>query len=215
MVIGASLDLFPSYAQRGSFAVLQGIVAATLALFPSFQPAAPAAAVGRDRRCGARLQPIIGPTPVRGCTSTAAGEPGIQGDPRRRLDAGARARNRAQSRARRAFQLGRFITGRLNRRGRGRGDRALMMQLTCPWCGLRDESEFVCGGTTHLIRPDLAASDVTGANTSSFVTIQRGVHRERWRHAYGCGQWFNLARHTVTHQVLSVYAMTDPPPDHS
>jgi sarcosine oxidase subunit beta len=36
MVIGAFLDLFPSYAQRGSFAVLQAIVAATLAMFPSF-----------------------------------------------------------------------------------------------------------------------------------------------------------------------------------
>jgi sarcosine oxidase subunit beta len=36
MVIGGSLDLFPSYAQRGSFAVLQSVVAATLALFPSF-----------------------------------------------------------------------------------------------------------------------------------------------------------------------------------
>jgi len=36
MVIGGSLDLFASYAQRGSFAVLQSVVAATLAIFPSF-----------------------------------------------------------------------------------------------------------------------------------------------------------------------------------
>jgi len=36
MVIGGGLDLFPSYAQRGSFAVLQSVVAATLAIFPSF-----------------------------------------------------------------------------------------------------------------------------------------------------------------------------------
>jgi sarcosine oxidase, subunit beta len=36
MVIGGGLDLFPSYAQRGSFAVLQSVVAAALALFPSF-----------------------------------------------------------------------------------------------------------------------------------------------------------------------------------
>src|SRR5262249_51372694 len=36
MVIGGGLDLFPSYAQRGSFAVLQSVVAATLSLFPSF-----------------------------------------------------------------------------------------------------------------------------------------------------------------------------------
>jgi sarcosine oxidase, subunit beta len=36
IVIGAMLDLFPSYAQRGSFAVKQAIIAATLALFPAF-----------------------------------------------------------------------------------------------------------------------------------------------------------------------------------
>jgi sarcosine oxidase, subunit beta len=36
MVLGASLDLFPSYAQRGSFAITQSILAATLAIFPSF-----------------------------------------------------------------------------------------------------------------------------------------------------------------------------------
>ncbi len=36
MVIGAMLDLFPSYAQRGSFGVQQSILAATLAMFPAF-----------------------------------------------------------------------------------------------------------------------------------------------------------------------------------
>jgi sarcosine oxidase subunit beta len=36
MVIGGGLDLFPSYAQRGSFGVMQDTIAGTLALFPSF-----------------------------------------------------------------------------------------------------------------------------------------------------------------------------------
>ena len=36
IVMGAMLDLFPSYAQRGSFAVKQAIISATLELFPSF-----------------------------------------------------------------------------------------------------------------------------------------------------------------------------------
>jgi sarcosine oxidase, subunit beta len=36
MVIGGGLDLFTSYAQRGSFAVLQRVVAGALAMFPSF-----------------------------------------------------------------------------------------------------------------------------------------------------------------------------------
>ena len=66
MVIGAGLDLFPSYAQRGSFAVLQGIVAATLAMFPSFSRL-------RLMRQWAGIvdivhdsSPIIGPTEVPG-----------------------------------------------------------------------------------------------------------------------------------------------------
>ena len=64
MVIGGSLDLFPSYAQRGSFAVLQSVVAATLAIFPSFSRL-------RLMRHWAGIvdvvhdsSPIIGPTPV-------------------------------------------------------------------------------------------------------------------------------------------------------
>jgi sarcosine oxidase subunit beta len=36
IVIGAGLDLFASYAQRGSFSVMQNTVAATLQLFPTF-----------------------------------------------------------------------------------------------------------------------------------------------------------------------------------
>jgi sarcosine oxidase, subunit beta len=64
MVIGGGLDLFASYAQRGSFAVLQSVVAATLALFPSFSRL-------RLLRQWAGIvdvvhdsSPIIGPTPV-------------------------------------------------------------------------------------------------------------------------------------------------------
>jgi sarcosine oxidase, subunit beta len=64
MVIGGSLDHFASYAQRGSFAVLQGVVAAALAMFPSFSRL-------RLMRQWAGIvdvvhdsSPIIGPTPV-------------------------------------------------------------------------------------------------------------------------------------------------------
>jgi sarcosine oxidase, subunit beta len=66
IVIGAMLDLFPSYAQRGSFAVKQAIVSATLALFPSFSRL-------RLMRQWAGIvdvvhdsSPIIGATPVPG-----------------------------------------------------------------------------------------------------------------------------------------------------
>ena len=87
-----------------------------------------------------------------------------------------------------------------------------MMLLTCPYCGPRDEAEFVCGGTTHIARPALDASDAAWGEYLFFRENPRGVHHERWRHAFGCGQWFNVARHTVTHEVLAVYAMSERPP---
>jgi sarcosine oxidase, subunit beta len=63
IVMGAMLDLFPSYAQRGSFAVKQAIIAATLALFPSFSR------LNLMRQWAGIVDvvhdssPIIGPTP--------------------------------------------------------------------------------------------------------------------------------------------------------
>jgi sarcosine oxidase subunit delta len=87
-----------------------------------------------------------------------------------------------------------------------------MMQLRCIHCGLRDESEFICGGASHIARPALDASDQIWGEYLFFRDNPKGLHRERWRHAYGCGQWFNVARDTVTHEILHVYAMTDAAP---
>lgn len=87
-----------------------------------------------------------------------------------------------------------------------------MMLLTCPHCGARDEAEFSYGGTTHIVRPPLGASDVEWGEYLFFRENPKGVLRERWRHSYGCGRWFNVARHTVTHEVLAVYAMSEAAP---
>jgi len=87
-----------------------------------------------------------------------------------------------------------------------------MMQLTCPWCGMRDEAEFACGGTTHIVRPTLDADDSEWGMYLFFRDNPKGVHYERWCHTYGCGQWFNVGRNTVTHEVLSVYDMSESSP---
>jgi sarcosine oxidase subunit delta len=84
-----------------------------------------------------------------------------------------------------------------------------MMQLPCPWCGVRDEPEFLCGGTTAIARPPLEASDQEWGQYLFFRDNPKGVHYERWRHAFGCGQWFNVARNTVTHEVLTVYRICE------
>jgi len=87
-----------------------------------------------------------------------------------------------------------------------------MMQIRCIRCGLRDENEFVCGGTSHISRPGLDASDAAWGEYLFFRDNPKGLHLERWRHAYGCGVWFNLERDTLTHEVSAVYAITGAPP---
>ncbi|WP_255592470.1 sarcosine oxidase subunit delta [Bordetella sp. BOR01] len=81
------------------------------------------------------------------------------------------------------------------------------MLLTCPWCGPRSENEFHFGGPAHLERPSMDCSDAEWASYLFMRDNPLGEHRERWRHTYGCGQWFNVLRNTVTHEVTEVYRM--------
>lgn len=84
-----------------------------------------------------------------------------------------------------------------------------MMTLECPLCGACDEPEFLFGGTAHIARPGLDATNQIWGEYLFFRDNPKGVHLERWRHAFGCGQWFNVARDTTTHKVLRVYPMTE------
>ncbi len=87
-----------------------------------------------------------------------------------------------------------------------------MLQIPCPWCGVRDEDEFRFGGPSHLSRALAGASDAELAEYLFDRSNPKGVHCERWLHAFGCGRWFNVARHTLTHEILRVYKMGQPRP---
>ena len=89
-----------------------------------------------------------------------------------------------------------------------------MIMIDCPWCGPRSEEEYTCGGQSHIVRPEkpAALSDQEWADYLYQRINPKGVHYERWRHTYGCRQWFNVARDTVSHKVLAVYRMGDPKP---
>ena len=82
-----------------------------------------------------------------------------------------------------------------------------MLQIKCPYCGTRDETDFTFGGESHVVRPGLASSDAEWADYLFNRTNPNGVHLERWCHSYGCGQWFNVARDTVTHEIHKVSRM--------
>ena len=88
-----------------------------------------------------------------------------------------------------------------------------MLIIPCPYCGPRDEIEFACGGEAHIARP-LAKNTITDAEFADYLFIRdnpKGVFLERWRHSAGCRRWFNLARDTVTHEIIEVYPMGSTP----
>lgn len=70
-----------------------------------------------------------------------------------------------------------------------------MLYIACPWCGPREEPEFVCGGATD-------PAERTGGTVY-------GRHGELWLHRYGCRRWFVLERDTARGTVHGARAVGD------
>ena len=87
-----------------------------------------------------------------------------------------------------------------------------MLRIQCPFCGVRDETEFHFGGPAHAQRPPLEADDLTWTDYLFSQENPVGAHFERWSHVYGCGQWFNIARDTTSHAILATYRLDEPKP---
>ena len=77
------------------------------------------------------------------------------------------------------------------------------MRIPCPYCGLRDLSEFQFGGEATPVRPadPAAATDAEWADYLFYRDNVRGMHLERWLHGFGCRQWFLVERDTLTHEI--------------
>ena len=88
-----------------------------------------------------------------------------------------------------------------------------MMLIACPYCGPRAELEFRWGGDAHVARPEPGCDDAAWAAYLFQRRNVKGRSLERWIHAAGCRQWFNLARDTVTHEIMAVYLMGAPAPE--
>lgn len=98
-----------------------------------------------------------------------------------------------------------------------------MLQISCPWCGVRDEVEFRYKGDAGVTRPVAAAADaVQPADIEAFNAYvyeranPRGWHVEWWLHAAGCRQLLKVRRHTLTHVIHAVSKAGNelpPPPD--
>lgn len=78
-----------------------------------------------------------------------------------------------------------------------------MMQIPCPFCGPRNESEFFYGGPVKPSRPDPAAvNDEDWTAWLTQVPNPLGPVQEHWWHARGCGTWLTIWRDTRTHEVM-------------
>ena len=89
-----------------------------------------------------------------------------------------------------------------------------MLMLHCPYCGADcAETELAPGGEAHLTRRGPGSADDDFAAYLFQRQNPRGVHFERWRHVYGCGKWFHVARCSTTLEVFGTYsAQTVEPP---
>ncbi|HCK75954.1 MAG TPA: sarcosine oxidase subunit delta [Gammaproteobacteria bacterium] len=81
-----------------------------------------------------------------------------------------------------------------------------MLEIPCPWCGLRNENEFICGGEAQRKRPadpdretDEAWADYLYNNANP-----KGVVTEWWWHVSGCTLWFKIDRNTLTHEITPI-----------
>ena len=88
-----------------------------------------------------------------------------------------------------------------------------MLYIDCPFCGLRDEIEFSCGGEANIIRP-VNGSNLSHKEWSEYLFLRynpKGYFIERWVHTSGCRRWFNLVRNTLTNEIYEVYKIGSNP----
>lgn len=83
-----------------------------------------------------------------------------------------------------------------------------MQLFPCPFCGPRDETEFVFGAESGKTRPEPAV-DVSAQAWSRYLYSNdnpKGLTREIWLHVT-CGEFFAMERDTVSHAVSSAVSL--------
>ena len=83
-----------------------------------------------------------------------------------------------------------------------------MQQFPCPFCGLRNETEFRFAVEAGHPRPE-PAETVTDEDWARYLYLHkdpRGAAREVWLHVT-CGEYFVMTRDTLTRAVLTSEAL--------
>ena len=82
-----------------------------------------------------------------------------------------------------------------------------MFIINCPFCGEREQSEFIAGGEAHIERPK-QPTELSDDEWAEYLFMRKnikGIQFERWVHTHGCRKWFNVVRNTVTNEIFEIY----------
>ena len=78
-----------------------------------------------------------------------------------------------------------------------------MLNIKCPWCGQRAETEYTYKGDANISRPDPESTD--DAEWLDHIYLRdnpSGNHDELWQHSSGCRQFVKVRRNLTTHDIL-------------
>jgi sarcosine oxidase subunit delta len=79
-----------------------------------------------------------------------------------------------------------------------------MLRISCPFCGVRDHSEFSYGGDASVEYPRLDGPESEWVEAVFQRENLDGVQLETWQHLQGCRMWIVVERDTRTHAIHSV-----------
>jgi sarcosine oxidase, subunit delta len=83
----------------------------------------------------------------------------------------------------------------------------IVIIIRCPHCDEeRIEEELTYGGEVGSVRPPEpeCVSDDEWTDYLFMRSNLKGVLLERWCCAFGCGQWFEVRRSSVTHEISQI-----------
>ena len=85
-----------------------------------------------------------------------------------------------------------------------------MLEITCPYCGKRAQTEFTYAGDANPTRPDPETG--TECDWYEFVYLRdnpRGPHDELWHHSAGCRRHIKVRRDVVSHEIIATGSPAD------
>jgi len=79
-----------------------------------------------------------------------------------------------------------------------------MKLMSCPLNGLRNISEFICGGEVETMPDPISGNDHDWAKYLFMENNTKGLVREWWMHV-PTSYWFIVERNTETEEIITTY----------